>query len=363
MIDRDPPCDQAGSRMPGEHRSIDRQQLRHLEVSEATWNRWRNQYGGMKATEAKRLRELETENGRLKRLLAEAELDKAMLKELGRGKLLTPERRRRAAVHLQGRFGVSERRACRVVGQYRSTQRKAHRPPPVTEDKLRRRLRAIARSHPRWGWKTAHRLLRREGWVINRKRTQRLWREEGLRRPQHCPKRRRTHTSTAERQRAERPNDVWALDFQFDETADGRRLKLLNMVDEHTREALAMRVGRSCDADAVVATIEALVAERGAPAHLRMDNGPELVSFALREWCRLAGTGTIYIEPGSPWENPFVESFGSRMRDEVLSTEQFGTLLEAQVLIGDWKREYNSYRPHSSLGWRSPVAYATAWKK
>ncbi len=276
--------------------------------------------------------------------------------------MVTPKRRRRAVVVLQERFGVSERRAYRVVGQQRSTQRKPCRPRPAEEDKLRRRLRDIARRHPRWGWKAAHRLLRREGWVINRKRTQRLWREEGLRRPQHCHKRRRTHASTAERRRAEHPNDVWALDFQFDETADQRRLKLLNIVDEHSSEALAMRVGRSCDADEVVATIEALVAERGAPAHLRMDNGPELVAWALREWCRLAGTGTIYIEPGSPWQNPYVESFNGRVRDELLNTEEFGSLAEAQVLIEAWRIEYNTYRPHSALDGLTPAEYQTRWE-
>ena len=135
---------------------------------------------------------------------------------------------------------------------------------------------------------------------------------------------------TAELQRADRPNQVWAIDFQFDETADGRRLKLCNLVDEHTREALAMRVGRTCTADDVVAVLEGLVSRRGAPAHLRMDNGPELISWALRDYCRLTGIRTTYIEPGSPWENPFVESFNGRVRDELLNVEGFGSLLEAE---------------------------------
>jgi hypothetical protein len=160
--------------------------LRQLEISEATWNRWRNQYGGMKANGAKRLRELEVENGRLKTLLAEAELEGA-----GRGKLLTPERRRRAVNALQQRFGVSQRRACRVVGQHRSTQRSPERPLTDDEAALRARLRRIAREHPRWGWRMAHRLLRRDGHQLNHKRIRRLWREEGLRRPVTCRKRRR----------------------------------------------------------------------------------------------------------------------------------------------------------------------------
>ncbi|HSH58857.1 MAG TPA: DDE-type integrase/transposase/recombinase [Acidimicrobiales bacterium] len=161
------------------------------------------------------------------------------------------------------------------------------------------------------------------GLTINRKRTQRLWRDEGLRRPAPCRRKRTRPPGGGQLLRAQRPNHVWALDFQFDETADRRRLKLLNVVDEHTREALAMRVGRTCDADQVVGVIEALVAERGAPEHLRMDNGPELISWALRDWCRLGGAGTSYIDPGSPWENPFAESFNSRVRDELLNTEEF----------------------------------------
>jgi putative transposase len=264
-------------------------------------------------------------------------------------------------VALVNRFGVSERRACLVTGQWRSTQRLSSRPIPDEEDKLRRRLRDIAREHPRWGWKTAHAILRREGWAINRKRTQRLWRSEGLRRPAPCKRKRRRPEGGGELLRATHPNHVWALDFQFDETADHRRVKLLNIVDEHTREVLAMRVGRSCDADQVVAVIESLVAERGAPQHLRMDNGPELIAWALRDWCRLAGTATAYIEPGSPWENPFVESFNGRVRDELLNVEEFGSLLEAQIVVEGWRTEYNTYRPHSSLGGLTPVEYRATW--
>ncbi len=259
------------------------------------------------------------------------------------------------------RFGVSERRACRVTGQCRSTQRRPARPRRAEEDKLRRRLRAIARRHPRWGWKMAHRLLRREGWVVNRKRIRRLWRDEGLRRPPQCHKRRRARPDSAERLVATHPNHVWALDFQFDETANHRRLKLCNIVDEFTREALDMRVGRTCTADDVVATIEALVAERGAPAHLRMDNGPEMIAWALRDWCRLAGTHTTYIDPGSPWQTPWVESFNGRVRDELLNVEEFGSLTEAQVLVEAWRREYNTYRPHSALGNLTPSEYQTRW--
>ncbi len=211
----------------------------------------------------------------------------------------------------------------------------------------------------------AYRLLRRDTskpWTtVNHKRVQRLWREEGLRRPVRTRKRRRRRTEDSQRLRAVHPNHVWAIDFQFDSTNDGRQLKSLHVVDEHTREALAMRVGRSCTADEVVETITALVALRGAPVHLRMDNGPEMIAWAIRDYCRLAGVRTTYIEPGSPWENPFVESFNSRARDEHFNVEEFATLHEAQVLTEAWRTEYNTYRPHSSLGDLTPAEYAATW--
>jgi transposase InsO family protein len=264
-------------------------------------------------------------------------------------------------VRLIDRFGVSERRACRVVGQHRSTQRKPARPVPDLERKLRRRLREIARAHPRWGFKMAHRLVVREGWRVNHKRVQRLWRAEGLRRPPRCRKRRRVRADTAERMRAEYPNHVWAIDFQFDETTDLRRLKLANIVDELTREALAMRVGRRCTADDLIGELDRLVDLYGAPSCLRCDNGPELIADALRDWCRLRRIGISYIEPGSPWENPYVESFNGRARDELLNIEEFGTLLEAQVVVEAWRIEYNTYRPHSALGGLTPTEVRAAW--
>lgn len=267
--------------------------------------------------------------------------------------------------HVRERFGVSERRACRVVGAHRSTHRLPRRARPDEESRLRAELRRIARAHPRWGWRMAYRLLRRDAtkaWTsVNHKRIQRLWRAEGLRRPVRTRKRRRVAPDNGERLRAERPNQVWALDFQFDETTDRRRLKSLHVVDEHTREALAMRVGRTCTSDEVVNVLTDLVAVRGAPEHLRMDNGPEMIAWALRDYCRTAGTRTAYIEPGSPWENPFVESFNSRARDELFNIEEFATLLEAQVVVEAWRIEYNTYRPHSSLGDLTPAEYAASW--
>jgi putative transposase len=260
---------------------------------------------------------------------------------------------------LRDRLGVSERWACRVVGQHRSTQR---REPKRAEDDaaLRAELRQFSKDRPRWGYRRAHHHLRQEGWEVNRKRVQRLWREEGLRVPVRKRKRRRLGESTvpAERLRAERPSHVWAFDFQFDQTACGRALKLLNIVDEFTRESLVMLVERSIDADTVLTTLQRLCGERGAPELLRCDNGPEMTAHALRDWCVLSGTGTVFIEPGSPWQNPFVESFHSRVRDELLDVEEFSCLAEARVVIGDWREDYNQRRPHSALRMLTPAAFA-----
>lgn len=151
---------------------------------------------------------------------------------------------------------------------------------------------------------------------------------------------------------------MWAVDFQFDETSDRRRIKLCNIVDEYTREALAIRVGRSCTADDVIEVIARLVSERGAPSYLRSDNGPEFIAWALRDYYRMALMATSYIEPGSPWQNPFVESFNGRLTDELLNIEEFGSITEAKVLIEDWRNEYNTYRPHSTLHGLTPNQYA-----
>ena len=263
---------------------------------------------------------------------------------------------------VRDRLGVSERWACRVVGQHRSTQRRE--PERAADDaSLRAELRKFSKDRPRWGYRRAHHHLRQEGWEVNRKRVQRVWREEGLRVPQRKRKRRRLGESTvsAKRLRAERPNHVWAFDFQFDQTADGRVLKLLNVVDEYTRESLAMLVERGIDADRTVEVLELLVAERGAPEHLRMDNGPEMTAHALRDWCQFSKAATAYIEPGSPWENAYVESFHSRVRDELLDVEEFSCLAEARVVIADWQEDYNWRRPHSSLGMRAPAVFAAQY--
>lgn len=265
---------------------------------------------------------------------------------------------------LQERLGLSERRACRYVGQPRSTQR--HEPQVAEDDAaLRAQLRAFSRERPRWGYRQAHQHLLDQGWSLNRKRTQRLWREEGLRVPEKRRKRQRRGQSTVpgDRLRAERPNHVWAFDFQFDVTDDGRAVKLLYVVDEFTREALAMEADRRIDADHVVDVLDRIVRERGSyPEFIRCDNGPEMTSNALRDWCRFSRTGAAFIEPGSPWENPFVESFNSRVRDELLSGEVFTCLAEAKVMVAEYREDYNRCRPHRAHGMMTPAAFKTGWE-
>ena len=265
---------------------------------------------------------------------------------------------------LQDQLGLSERRACRYVGQPRSTQR---REPELAQDDaaLRAELLAFSRQRPRWGYRQAHQHLLDQGWQVNRKRTQRLWREEGLRVPAKRRKRQRRGESTTpgDRLRAERPDHVWAFDFQFDATDDGRAVKLLHVVDEFTREALAMEAERSIDADHVVNVLDRLVRERGTyPEFVRCDNGPEMTSAAVRDWCRFSRTGAAFIEPGSPWENAYVESFNSRVRDELLAVEQFSCLTEVKVMVEDFRSDYNRSRPHRAHKMMTPAAFVEGWR-
>lgn len=257
-------------------------------------------------------------------------------------------------------MGVSERFACRVTGQNRTTQR--HQPPSLTpadpDAAMRTWLRDYAKAHPRWGFRRAHADARKDGWVINHKKLQRLWREEGLRVPQRT-RRKRLGVSTAIAPVADAPNKVWAVDFQFDSTTDGRPIKIVSIVDEHTRECLGSTVARSVTADQLIDDLDAIAATRGYPAVLRADNGPELACAAMADW---AGerVGLAFIPPGQPWRNGYIESFNSRVRDECLNINTFWSLTHARVIIGDWRTEYNQHRPHSSLGYLTPASYAAA---
>ncbi|XCI64411.1 IS3 family transposase ISMyma8 [Mycolicibacterium parafortuitum] len=263
---------------------------------------------------------------------------------------------------LRERFGVPKRRACTMVGLDRSTMRLA--PPPMTteEAELRAWLRRFSTDRPRWGWRRAAKMARRAGWKANNKCIRRLWREEGLRVPQRRRRKRLTGIGVAVGAMSPiRPNVIWAMDFQFDTTADGRTLKMLNVIDEFTREALAIEVNRSIDADGVVAVLDRLALVHGAPHYVRFYNGPEFVAHAVSDWCRFNGAGSLFIDPGSPWQNAFIESFNGRLRDELLNSWRFDSLLEARVIIEDWRCDYNANRPHSAHGELTPAEFALQW--
>jgi len=251
---------------------------------------------------------------------------------------------------------ISERRACAALGQHRSTQRKSARGRD-DEAALTADIIELAKTYGRYGYRRITALLRHAGWAVNAKRVQRIWRREGLKVPQKQPKRGRLwlNDGSCVRLRAERPNHVWSYDFVEDRTHDGRKFRMLCLIDEFTHEALAIRVKRKLNATDVLETLADVMILRGRPAYVRSDNGPEFIALALREWIAAVGAKTAYIEPGSPWENGYCESFNSKLRDELLNGEVFSSLAEAQVLIEAWRRHYNTVRPHSSLGYRPPA--------
>ena len=273
-----------------------------------------------------------------------------------------PARKRQAVLPVRQELKVSERRACTTIRQPRSTQR--YRGRQRSKDAaLAAELRRISAAHPRVGYRMATALLRRAGLEINAKRVQRLWRQEGLKVPRRQRKRQRLGNSESgtQRLRAERVDHVWSYDFVFDQTGDGQRLKWLPICDESSRELVALEVERRMEAKDVIRILDAAVIERGGPPQvIRSDNGPEFVALAVQDWIARRGFATLYIQPGSPWQNAYSESFNSRFRDEFLNRELFGGLTEAKVLGKDYRRDSNTRRPRSSLDYQTPAEYAAA---
>ena len=257
---------------------------------------------------------------------------------------------------------VSERRACRVLGQYRSTQRHVAAV-KSDEDALTKAIVGLATQYGRYGYKRVTGLLREAGWRVNKKRVERIWRREGLKVPARQPKRARLwfNDGSCVRLRPERPNHVWAYDFLMDRTYEGRAFRMLTVIDEYTRECLAIVVGRRINSHDVLYTLADLFIRRGIPTHIRSDNGPEFCAKAVRGWLGRLGVGTLFIEPGSPWENGYIESFNGKLQDELLNREIFYTVKEATILIEQWRRHYNGVRPHSALGYRPPAPEAIAF--
>ncbi|MGE3832044.1 MAG: IS3 family transposase [Parvibaculaceae bacterium] len=336
--------------------------VRSIGVTQFTYYRWRKEFGGLKGDQVKRLKELEKENDRLRKAVSDLTLEKLILKEAAFGKLLSPARRRRCVDHVMAKFSVSERFACKVLGQHRSTQRKKPTGRP-DEEALTADIIRLASRYGRYGYRRITAMLRSEGWTVNAKRVERIWRREGLKVPQKQPKRGRLwlNDGSCVRLRPEHPNHVWSYDFVEGWTHDGRKFRMLNIIDEFTRECLAIRIDRKLNSTDVIDALSDLFILRGVPGHVRSDNGPEFIAKAVREWIAAVGARTAFIEPGSPWENGYCESFNSKLRDELLNCEIFYSLAEAKVIIEAWRCYYNTERPHSSLGYKPPAPEAIIW--
>jgi transposase InsO family protein len=268
--------------------------------------------------------------------------------------MVSPAQKKSAVEHVLKLGLCSLRRACRYLRLNRSVYHYRPRARQEAETALVKRVIALSLEHPRYGYRFITELLRREGWTVSLRKVQRLRRKEGLGVKPVAKKARRRGESTTPAVTADRPNAVWCWDFIFDRTEDGRTLKILSLVDEYSRYCIRLRVEARMTASTVVETIREAVAEYGAPTAIRSDNGSEFVANEIRQWLEAAKIGTIYIEPGSPWQNPWVESFHSRLREECLNRELFYGLAEARLVIGDWREHYNNDRPHSGINYKSP---------
>ena len=334
------------------------QACKEAEITVQTYYRWRKEFGGLKLSsetdEGARAREREAEasGGR-------AVFGKADPEGRGLGKLLSPERRRCAVEHAREEYAVSERHACRLLGQWRRTQRYAAIP-RIDEDALTAAIVALASAYGRYGYRRITALLQARGWPIGKDRVQRIWGREGLKVPQKQRARARLWLNDGRclRLRPERANHVWSYDFVSAMTHDGRMLRMLTLIDEYTRECLAIRVAGRLGRYEVIEALADVMLHRGVPEHIRSDNGPEFVAKELGKWLGNVGVETLYIEPGSPWENGYCESFNGKLRDEFLNGEIIYSLKEAHILTERWRVEYNTERPHSALGYRPPAPAA-----
>jgi len=271
--------------------------------------------------------------------------------------MVSPSTKRRAVKQCveEGLGGAAA--ACRALGLARASYYRVSRPSAESRQ-VRQEVIALSERHPRYGYRRITALLRRGGFEVNVKRVARLRREEGFKVSKRQRRMRRLGLSTAERQRAGRARQVWSWDFVEDQTENGSRFRILTLLDEYTRESLAVHAAWSIRAVEVIEVLKSAIARYGAPEHLRSDNGPEFIAYAIQDWLAEAKIKTLYIRPGSPWENPFIESYHDKLRDECLNRELFGSLREARVILEAWRIEYNEERPHSSLGDQTPSEFA-----
>ncbi|MGO8647482.1 IS3-like element ISRle4 family transposase [Rhizobium ruizarguesonis] len=324
-------------------------------VSDASIYKWKAKFGGMEVSEAKRLKTLEDENTKLKRLLADAMLDNAALKDLPGKEVVTPAAKRKAVAHLMSHHEMSERRACKAIGFCRMTVRYETR--RDDDHELRERMKALAHERRRFGYRRIHVLLRREGHLVNHKRLFRLYREEKLTVRKRGGRKRATGTR-APMLVPMAANDRWSLDFVSDQFTDGRRLRILTVVDDCTRECLALVSDTSLSGLRVARELDRIIEERGKPRMIVSDNGSEFTSNAILQWADRTKVDWHYIAPGKPIQNAFIESFNGRLRDEFLNETLFSSLAHARSALSNWRSDYNDQRPHSGLGWLTPAEFA-----
>nr|WP_097462131.1 IS3 family transposase [Mangrovitalea sediminis] len=329
---------------------------RKMGISDATFYAWRKKFGGLGPSEVKRLKQLEEENNRLKKLVADLSLDKAMLQDVLFKKGLRPARKRQLVDDLQQRFGVSQRQACAVL----MLSRASYRYKSIARDAtaLSMRIREITQVRVHYGYRRVHVQLQREGWEDNHKRVYRLYREQGLSLRLKRPRRNKAAKRRQPLQQATHPNHIWGMDFVSDALFDGRRLRLLTIVDLFTRECLGIMVGQSLKGSDVTEALNGITRFRGKPELLKTDNGSEFAGKVMDRWAYERDIKIDFSRPGKPTDNATVESFNGRLRQECLNENWFLSLADARQKIEAWRTFYNQVRPHSALDWSTPADYA-----
>nr|WP_255779373.1 IS3 family transposase [Mycetohabitans sp. B5] len=329
---------------------------RKMGISDATFYNWRQKYGGLGPSELRRLKQLEEENTKLKRLVAELSLDKCMLQDVLFKKALKPSRLRELTTDLMQRFGVSQRQACRVLKLSRSVY--SYQSIARDSSAIALRIKQITQTRVHYGYRRVHVMLRREGWRDNHKRVYRLYREQGLSLRHKRPRRNKAARLRQPKQLVTAINEIWSMDFVADALFDGRRLRTLTIVDNYTRECLAIEVGATLRGEDVVAALDRIAVGRPLPRFIKADNGSEFISKVLDKWAYERGVEIDFSRPGKPTDNAKNESFNGRLREECLNEHWFLSLEDARRKIEVWRQYYNEARPHSALQWMTPAEFA-----